>query len=290
MNKKILILSIMMLLINILAVTSVNAATITSATVTITPSKTEVKAGDTVEFTISLKELNASDGILGFGAYINYDSNLLTLNTTAKGLSNWSDATISENTNRFVTTKDTHSSNNEDILKITFTVKEAIQDIDTAVSLQKIEISNGTQYNISEVSSNKITIKASTTENPPVDQNTENNNGQDNENPSGGNSEGNNNQNNNGNNNGNNNNNNSNNNNNKPDSNGENSNNSSNNKNNSENGDGSTNKIFPALGANSYLITIITILAVVAIISIFRINLLNRKIKEQNQDFSDKDE
>ncbi len=161
MSKKILILSILALLLTLLLSVKVSAATITSATIEVTPSKTECKAGETIDYTISLKNLNASDGILGLGAYIEYDSNLLTLNTKAQGLSDWSDATISGTTNRFVTTKETHSSNNEDILKITFTAKETTSNVETAIKLNRIEISNGTQYNINEVSSNKVTIIAS---------------------------------------------------------------------------------------------------------------------------------
>ena len=164
MNKKfLLILTILTLFLILLLSVSTSAATITSAEVTITPSKTECKAGETIEYTISLKNLNASAGILGFGAYIEYNSDLLTLNTKAKGLSDWSDATIFEGTHRFVTTKETRSSNNEDILKITFTVKETSKNTETAIKLKKIEISNGTQYNIAEVSSSKVTILASST-------------------------------------------------------------------------------------------------------------------------------
>ena len=167
MNKKfLLILTILTLFLILLLSVSTSAATITSAEVTITPSKTECKAGETIEYTISLKNLNASAGILGFGAYIEYNSDLLTLNTKAKGLSDWSDATIFEGTHRFVTTKETRSSNNEDILKITFTVKKASKNTETAIKLKKIEISNGTQYNIAEVSSSKVTIVASA--NPTV--------------------------------------------------------------------------------------------------------------------------
>ena len=170
MKKKFLTLSIYILMIVMLFSVKVSAetATITSATITVTPSKTEYKAGDTVEFTVSLKNLNASSGIMGLGAYIEYDSNLLTLNTKAEGLSGWSDATISESSHRFATTKEEHSANNENILKITFTAKETVNNAETAVTLKKIEISNGAQYNISEVSSTKITIKPN--ENPPAQQ------------------------------------------------------------------------------------------------------------------------
>ncbi len=180
MKKKFLILSIMMLLVTMFLSANVMAATITSATVTITPSKTEYKPGETIEFTISLKDLNASSGILGLGAYIEYDSNLLTLNPTATGLSNWVDADISEKTHRFLTTKNSHSANSEDILKITFTAKEVTSDVTTSVKLKQIEISNGVDYNIEEISSNNITIKketATTPENPPVDNEDEDNKG-----------------------------------------------------------------------------------------------------------------
>ena len=127
MKRKLLILSVIMLLIIALFSANVYAADISSATITITPSKTEYESGDTIEFTVSVKDLQASSGIVGLGAYVDYDSNLLTLNNVATGLSGWADADISESSNRFATTKNGHSSNNEDIIVIKFTAK-VIQD------------------------------------------------------------------------------------------------------------------------------------------------------------------
>ncbi len=170
MNKKTLILSILILLLTTLLSTNVIAATLTSAAITITSSKTEYESGESVEFTVSLKDLNASSGIMGLGAYIEYNSDLLTLDTSAKGLSGWGETNISSNTNRFAITKDSHSENNEDIVKIKFTAKTVNSNTDTSISLKKIEISNGAEYDINEVSSNTITIKPKTggSENPPV--------------------------------------------------------------------------------------------------------------------------
>ena len=150
--------------------TNVIAATLTSAAITITSSKTEYESGESVEFTVSLKDLNASSGIMGLGAYVEYNSDLLTLDTSAKGLSGWGDTNISSNTNRFAITKDSHSENNEDIVKIKFTAKNVTSNAETTISLKKIEISNGAELVINEVSSNKITIKPKTggSENPPV--------------------------------------------------------------------------------------------------------------------------
>ncbi len=267
MNKKILILSILTLFLIVLLSVSTSAATITSATITVTPSKTEFKAGETIDYTISLKDLNASDGILGFGAYIEYNSDLLTLNTKAKGLSDWSDATISETTHRFVTTKESHSSNNEDILKISFTVKQTATNAETTIALKKIEISNGAQYNISEVTSEKITIMPNATPSttptptptltptptvtPPADQ--------------------------------------------KPDD----------SKDNTENNvttptkpvdsnngekDSSTSGKIPSTGVNNYLSIIILALVIVAIVSFIKIKILNNRNTKQWQDFVKKDD
>ncbi len=171
MSKKILITSVIIILLITLLSVNVFAVSITSATVMAVPSKNEYESGETVEFIISLKDLNASSGILGLGAYLDYDSNLLTLNTNAVGLSNWSDAEISTRTNRFATTKNSHSANNEDILKITFTAKNVSADTQTSIGLKKIEISNGSEYVIDEIRSSSINIKpkSSNPQNPPVD-------------------------------------------------------------------------------------------------------------------------
>lgn len=159
MKKKILILSVIILALTAIFAIKVSAYEITSAEITITPSKTEVNPGDTVDFIVSLKNLKADTGLIGVGAYLEYDSNLLELSNEAKGLSGWTDATISSISNRFVTTRNNHSSNNEDILKITFTVKDVNSDKGTTVGLSQIELSNGSELDISSVVSSTITIK-----------------------------------------------------------------------------------------------------------------------------------
>lgn len=310
MNKKTLILSILILLLTTLLSTNVIAATLTSAAITITSSKTEYESGESVEFTVSLKDLNASSGIMGLGAYVEYNSDLLTLNTSAKGLSGWGDTNISSNTNRFAITKDSHSENNEDIVKIKFTAKNVTSNTETTISLKKIEISNGAELDINEVSSNKITIKTKTggSENPPVNpdnpDNPDNPNTPDNpsnpgntgnetnpgqtggttNNPS---SSGNNNNgdvNNNGdenepsrdnNNTENQNNNNSNN------------ANNSNNKGSNKQTENKSNSFIPQLGSSAYIAIIIDIVALVAVLLFIKIKVLDKKIKEKDN-FSDK--
>lgn len=280
----------MMLLVTMFLSVNVFAATITSATVTLTPSKTECKSGDTIEFTISLKDLQASSGILGFGAYIDYDSNLLTLEPTAKGVSGWTDADISEKTHRFITTKNSHSENNEDILKITFTAKEVTSDVATSVKLKKIEISNGVDYTINEISSNNVTIKTESTTNPekpPVDED-DNKGEQDPDKPTNPSTPNNPNDNENSNNNNNDNPN-------QPDSpvNPDESNNSneqqgdldspnipSGNNNETNNNANNSNSSIPQLGASRILLIIIAIIIVIAVILFIKIKIIDKKMKK----------
>lgn len=277
MKKKFLTLSIIMLLMATLLVPNTYSAEITSAKITITASKNEYKAGDTIEFTISLKDLQASNGILGLGAYINYDSNLLTLNNVAKGLSDWSDAEISTKTNRFATTKNSHSSNNEDILLLSFTAKTVSSDTKTSISLQKIEISNGTEYKIEEMKSNEITIKpaSSTPSDNPSDNPDHNNESDKPNNPSD--SENNNNTNT--------------------------QNNNSNTNTNSQNGSGNSkgqnnsnknlttgsddkksSSYIPKLGSSEFnLLLVIFVVAIVALFFVARIKIIDKKIEEEER-------
>ena len=273
MKKKFIIFGIVMLLVTALFSANVYAAdadTITSATITITPSKTEYTAGETVEFIVSLKDLNASSGILGLGAYVSYDSNLLTLNTSAEGLTGWSQADISEK-NRFLTYKNTHSSNNEDIIKISFMAKDVTSDVTTSVGLKQVQISNSVEYRINEVNSDTITIKPKSNgqENPPANSGDQSNpNDQNNQNnPNGSGQTGN--------------------------DNGNNNNddiilfdNSSTNK--DTNSSKNSNSDIPDLGVNGYISIVIAIAMIIAVISIVRIKMIDKKIRIEQQDISDK--
>lgn len=285
MKKKFIIFGIVMLLVTALFSANVYAAdtdTITSATITITPSKTEYTSGEKVEFTVSLKDLNASSGILGLGAYLSYDSNLLTVNSPAEGLSGWSPADISGKTNRFLTYKNSHSSNNEDIIKISFTAKDVTSDVTTSIGLKQIQISNSVEYRINEVNSNTITIKpkSNTPENPPVNPDDQDNPN----NPNGsGQTSGDN-----GNDNNNNNNNNDNNNNNNTGLFGNSLTNGTTNTN--SDGNKNSNSNIPSLGINGYIYIVIAIAMITAVISIIRIKMIDKKIKIEQQNFLDKND
>ncbi len=276
MKKKLLNLGVMLLALTMLFSVKVSAYTISSADIAITPSKNEYNAGSIVDFTVTLKGLNADTGLIAMGAYVNYDSNLLTLNTSAQGLSGWDSATISSNTNRFVTTRMEHSKNNEDILKISFTAKDVSENTKTSISLKKIELSNGAEYDISEVKSAEITImpKSSTSpsDNPskpdngdnPSNPGTENDNSKEDDKNKDNNNSANDGNGNNSSNNGN-------------------SSNSSSSKENSEskNSESTSSNKIPNLGSNPYIKITILIVAIITLILFIRLKLVNLKIKKQ---------
>ncbi len=173
MKNKVLIISTIMFLIISLLPISVLAANITSAQVTMTASKTEFIPGETVEYTVSVKNLDADRGIAGFGAVIEYDPNVLELDTTAQGCANWENASIGGSSKKFATTRNkdasgsAYSQNNEDIVKIKFTVKEVSSETTANVGLKSIELSNGALYRLSKIDANAITIKPKTVSEDP---------------------------------------------------------------------------------------------------------------------------
>ena len=297
MKKKLLNLGVMLLALTMLFSVKVSAYTISSADIAITPSKNEYNAGSTIDFIVTLKDLNADTGLMAMGAYVNYDSNLLTLNTSAQGLSGWDSATISSSTNRFVTTRMEHSKNNEDILKISFTAKDVSENTKTSISLKKIELSNGAEYDISEVKSTEITImpKSSTppSDNPSNPDNEDNPSKPDNgDNPSKPGTENDNSKeddknknNNNSVNDGNVNN---------STNNGNSSNSSSSEKNSeSKNNESTSSNKIPNLGSNPYIKITILIVAIIALILYIRLKLVNLKLMKQinmNESDSKKDD
>ncbi len=288
MKRKIFIISIIMLILTSVFTIDVYAqSSITSATITISSDKEKYNPGDAVEFTISLKDLQADKGIMSFGAYLEYDSNLLELDTTFKGLSGWTNGTINTETNRFIVSRDTRSSNNEDIGKITFKAKEVINDTSVKISLKKLELANGVDYVIDKVDSNSAIITKSAissgnnnpSTNPSTPSNPDNPSNQPEtpNNPGSTTDSGNGNKENNSNN----------------TATSQNQNNAGNKGNNitannttseTTNSVNKSNKTIPYSGASSILIQIIGVVAIVSIILFIRLKLLDIKINKNNND------
>ena len=91
MKKKLLIIiNIMFLVMFAFGVNVFAKETITSANITVKSLKNEYNVGETAEFVIHLNSLEASKGIITFGASMEYNHDILKL-LEIEGAKGWSD-------------------------------------------------------------------------------------------------------------------------------------------------------------------------------------------------------
>lgn len=109
-------------------------------------SSSKLVAGQKVEVTLSLKDVNAGDGVDAFSGTLEFDSNILELTNGAgdiSGLNGWSKGAYSATTNKFTATGSSKASTNTAILKFTFTVKQDVTASSTVVSVKNAQTSGG---------------------------------------------------------------------------------------------------------------------------------------------------
>ena len=70
--------SIIMIIILLLSIGITKVYAAYSCNVDITCSNTSIKKGDTVELVVSVSNIDAGEGIAGFQALLNYDSNVFS--------------------------------------------------------------------------------------------------------------------------------------------------------------------------------------------------------------------
>ncbi len=164
MKKKFLkIITIMFLAIFAFGMNVFAKETINSANITVNSSKNQYNVGETAEFMIHLNNLDASKGIITFGASIEYNSSILKL-LGIEGTNGWSSNDSSSNIIAIIRTS--NSENNEDIAKIKFEVLKPAETTTLGIKLNNVDMSNGASYKVKTVNSNNITVNVPTTENP----------------------------------------------------------------------------------------------------------------------------
>ena len=167
MKKILTVFGVMLLTLLVLTITS-NAFTYS---LRLEPQTTTVKPGDTVNVAIKLSELSlgeSEDGIIGFEATLDYDSNIFS-RVTAVGNDNWSGTTTyaanSKRISGFILSQADEIKETGDIATFTLTVAEGASEGTTNITLKNIKLSNGSS---SSVTTNDVTTTVTVSSNAPV--------------------------------------------------------------------------------------------------------------------------
>lgn len=141
--KKILVTFIILVVALLAGITTVQAA---SYGVTLTPSNSQVKKGETVKVVVALNNINVdTNGITAMDAFLEYDTtifNTINTETDIKALNGWDIPTFNPNTNRLFTVKGGYVKTDSDVFEITLTVKENAKIGNTTVTLKNITCSD----------------------------------------------------------------------------------------------------------------------------------------------------
>jgi hypothetical protein len=172
-NIRILVLSVLVTIIMMLGNT-VYAAVELYSTVSMQTSKTEFVKNEEVVVNVTLSDIQSENGIIAFGATLEYDKDSLTF-VKMEGKGQWGNPTYNENNGKFIMDRNGGTTSNETILQITFKVKENSK-ANTTITLKDIAASDAIKLiNKTSISKN-ITIKEETKQN--TDSKTDNNQNQ----------------------------------------------------------------------------------------------------------------
>ncbi|MCI9178178.1 MAG: hypothetical protein HFJ28_06510 [Clostridia bacterium] len=153
--KKIIVGLSLVFVMMISIIGNVHAAT---AKVNMQTAKTEFSKNETVIVDVKLSEIRTTKGAAAFMATLEYDKNSLQLEKM-EGQNGWSNnPSYNEANGKLVMDKSNNITNNEDILKLTFKVKETAKS--SLVTLNDISVSGGEgDIEITAVSKN-IAVKS----------------------------------------------------------------------------------------------------------------------------------
>ena len=126
--------------------------------ISINGNKTSIKPGESIEYEISVSNINAGDGIKAFETYIDYDQSLFDCSVKSNEEANWSKSGYLEG---YLTMYKSDLNANKDdqvIAKIVFTAKSNVVAGNYQVTLNNIKFISGDEQTF-RVVDNNINIK-----------------------------------------------------------------------------------------------------------------------------------
>lgn len=157
--KKILKLVLLVLLVTICMASSVYAAI--SCNITMEAEKKEVSKNEEFTVTVKITDIQSERGIISLGATLEYDKDSLEL-VKMEGQNNWETPQVgfsyNESNGKIVITRNGFAKENENVLKITFKMKETAKESAT-VTLKDITGADGKELAQINSTSIKVTLK-----------------------------------------------------------------------------------------------------------------------------------
>lgn len=133
-----------------------------SASATLTPSKTEVTAGEEFTVRFNISNIQGDKGVIALSGTLKYDKNLLELvsgNDKIVGSNTWGTPSLNEANGKFVIERSGLGKVDETVFTVKFKAKNNVSG-NAAISVEDILISDGdVEESVSKVSKT-ITIKA----------------------------------------------------------------------------------------------------------------------------------
>ena len=162
MNRKnIIIIALVIVMLTFAMVGKVFAAGSFSAS--LTPNNSRVSKGSEVKVTFKISGINVEGGINAITATLDYDSDVLDLpKDNVEGVNNWS-ATYNADTYKLAIDRAEVVKEDQEVLTMTFKVKDSTSVTTTAVKLKSIAAANSTlsdEVKISDITTN-ISISSS---------------------------------------------------------------------------------------------------------------------------------
>ena len=154
-SKKVLIIVLVMIILTFAMIGNVFAAGSFSAS--LTPNNSRVSKGSEVKVTFKVSGINVEGGINAITATLDYDSDVLDLpKDNVAGVNNWT-ATYNEDTYKLAIDRAEVIKEDQEVLTMTFKVKDNTSVTTTAIKLKSIAAANSTlsdEVKISDITTN----------------------------------------------------------------------------------------------------------------------------------------
>lgn len=122
-----------------------------TCTLTVTPDKTEIKAGESVTLSIQVSDINAGDGIAIFNTTLEYDADVFDLKAQSDSAGIWT-STVIENSLTFTKADYEATSEDQEIGKVILTAKEDATLGEQTITFTNNEFSEATTFSVADVS------------------------------------------------------------------------------------------------------------------------------------------
>lgn len=122
-----------------------------TCTLTVTPDKTEIEAGESVTLSIQVSNINAGDGIAIFNTTLEYDADVFDLKAQSDSAGAWT-STVIENSLTFTKADYEATSEDQEIGKVILTAKEDATLGEQTIAFTNNEFSDATTFSVADVS------------------------------------------------------------------------------------------------------------------------------------------